>query len=366
MTHWRMGDTAQDYKVANSQAADWARGKFEKQIEAGRESAVQTINTIVNTVPQDALVAGRALTFQPSETDVQVLFGDGAEPKPIHDNAFRQMCSKAGLPLKFGDALRTGEEWERELLAHNLTEIHNRQDRRHFMRSVKGEVRACLSDRYAPYNSPEIVDAIVGEFQKLGVVPLSCRATDTRWSLKGVLPMVFEPFADEIMTYGLDIQNSDYGNGAFHVRLFGNRVMCTNLMTTEDGLRKVHLGGRLSDDFTFSQETYQLNSAALISATKDTVAGLLGPGKIDEMNQVIVEAHESSLSWAAAKRKLGKLTKTETEKVQEAFEGNDVMNLPPNETRWRLSNAISWLGVNTENQDRALDLQRIAGEVIGK
>ena len=31
-SNWRMGDTASDYDVANSKAADWARDKFEKQI----------------------------------------------------------------------------------------------------------------------------------------------------------------------------------------------------------------------------------------------------------------------------------------------------------------------------------------------
>jgi len=361
-SNWRMGDTASDYDVANSKAADWARDKFEKQIERGRESASRTINQIVNMVPQDAIVAGRATAFIPTDDGIKIEWQ--GETHGIHRNAFKQMIGKTAMNTKFADQLVAGADWERELLAHNMNEIYHRNDRRHFMRNVDGEVRACLSDRYSPYDSASIVDAVLGEFQGLGVVPLQGTATDTRWSLKGVLPMVFEPFADEIMTYGLDIQNSDFGNGAFHVRLFANRVMCTNLMTTEDGLRKVHLGGKLSDDFTFSRETYELNSKALISATRDTVKGLLGAGKVNEMNAVIEKAHDTDISWSAAKKHLAKLTKTELKSAEEAFEGADVQNLPPGKSAWRLSNAVSWLAVNTDDGDRKLDLERVAGELI--
>lgn len=360
--NWRMHHSGETYEVANSKAADWARDRFEKQIEAGKASAAHTIATIAEMVPEDAIVAGRALAFVPSKDGVNVAWA--GDEHGLHRNAFKQVVGKTPMNAKFADALTDGNDADRELLAYNLNDLYRRANRRHFMRSVKGQVRGCLSDRYAPYDSAQIVDAVLGEFQSLGVLPLNGTATDTRWSIKGVLPMVFEPFADEIMTYGLDITNSDFGNGAFHVRLFGNRVACTNLMTTEDGLRKVHLGGKLSDDFTFSRETYELNSKALISATRDTVQGLLGPGKVNAMNAVIATAHEGSLGWKDAKRKLTALTKSELTTVQESFEGADVLNLPPGKSAWRLSNAVSWLAVNTDNDERKLDLQRVAGAVI--
>lgn len=361
----RMHHSSESYDVANSKAAEWAKDKFEKQIARGRETASQTIAKIVEQVPNDAIVAGRALAFQPSTAGLEVAFGD-QEVKTIHEHAFRQMCGKASIPTKFGEMLRSGADWEKELLAHNMNEILHRANKRHFMRSVDNEIRGCLSDHYAPYDSSSIVNAVLGEFQGLGVVPLAGTFTDTRWSLKGVLPLVFEPFADEIMTYGLDIQNSDFGNGAFHVRLFANRVACTNLMTTEDGLRKVHLGGKLSDDFTFSRETYELNSKALISATRDTVKGLLGPGKINEMNELITTAHDKSLSWTEAKKRLGDLSKKEMALVEESFQGADVLNLPEGQSSWRLSNAVSWLAVNTESPERTLDLERTAGKILNR
>jgi hypothetical protein len=313
-------------------------------------------------VPQDAIVAGRATEFVPAEYGVEVRWQD--ETRGIHRNAFRQMIGKTPMNTKFADTLAAGNDDDRALLAYNLNDMFHRYDKRHFMRSADGEVRGCLSDRYSPYDSAQIMEAVLGEFEQLGVVPLQGTATDTRWSLKGVLPIVFEPFADEIMTYGLDIQNSDFGNGAFHVRLFANRVVCTNLMTTEDGLRKVHLGGKLSDDFTFSRETYELNSKALISATRDTVKGLLGPGKINEMNAVVCKAHDTDISWGSAKKQLAKLSKKELETTKDAFEGADVQNLPPGKSAWRLSNAVSWLAVNTADGDRKLDLERVAGELI--
>jgi hypothetical protein len=59
-----------------------------------------------------------------------------------------------------------------------------------------------------------------------------------------------------------------------------------------------------------------------------------------------------------------KLLKEELKNVRDAFESEDVINLPAEKSIWRVSNAISWIAGKTEDQDRKLDLQRLAGAVI--
>ena len=63
---------------------------------------------------------------------------------------------------------------------------------------------------------------------------------------------------------------------------------------------------------------------------------------------------------------LGKaLGKADSEKAADLFEGNDVVNLPPGNTVWRLSNAVSWLAQGKNlSTDRKLELERVAGELI--
>ena len=50
--------------------------------------------------------------------------------------------------------------------------------------------------------------------------------------------------------------------------------------------------------------------------------------------------------------------------VRDAFEGDDVINLPAKKSVWRASNAVSWIAGKVEDQDRRLELQRFAGQVI--
>ncbi len=53
--------------------------------------------------------------------------------------------------------------------------------------------------------------------------------------------------------------------------------------------------------------------------------------------------------------------------MQELFDGPDVVNLPPGNTKYRLSNAISWFSQTKDvSVDKKLDLQRLAGELLPK
>ena len=55
----------------------------------------------------------------------------------------------------------------------------------------------------------------------------------------------------------------------------------------------------------------------------------------------------------------------DADRVLDLFEGNDVVNLPPGNTVWRLSNAVSWLAQGKNlSTDRKLELERVAGELI--
>ncbi len=80
---------------------------------------------------------------------------------------------------------------------------------------------------------------------------------------------------------------------------------------------------------------------------------------------LIKKAHEEKVSPTQVKGFLKQhLNKGEAKAVSDAFSGPDVINLPPGENRWRLSNAISLLARETENEHRSLELQQIAGKLV--
>ena len=79
----------------------------------------------------------------------------------------------------------------------------------------------------------------------------------------------------------------------------------------------------------------------------------------------IKAADEKKVEWRNVSSLLGKkLLKEELKSVRDAFESEDVINLPAERSVWRVSNAISWIAGKTADGDRRLELQRLAGAVI--
>ena len=137
-------------------------------------------------------------------------------------------------------------------------------------------------------------------------------------------------------------------------------------MTLDDVLRQVHLGGRLSDSIEYSQNTYELDTAANVSALRDVVRGSLNPSRVKGYLTAIQTAAATEISPKEAASILKKnLNKTELDACIGAYNSPDVVNLPPGNSVYRLSNAISWIAQAAEvAPERVLELNRIAGNLI--
>lgn len=359
---------ARDYQVAASDAAKFARTKMEAAIAGGGPKGLAVIEKVHAQMPQDAIVAGRALAFEATSDALAVRLGNGAGmERGIHRHALAQMSAKAGIPSAYVAELAAEAGWKRDLAAHTLnTHYHaGESNTRHLVRSVKGEVRGFLSDRYRRLDSRPLLDTFAAECQRVGAVPVEGSASDLRWSLKAFLPMVFEPVPNEVLCVGVEIGNSDFGSAKFTLRMFIWRLWCTNLATMEDSLATVHLGKVLSDDIEFSNKTYALDTRTSVSATKDVVAGLLGPAKVNGLLETIKRADEKKIEWKTLRAQLAKkLLKEEMKAVEDAWKTEDVTMLPSGESAWRASNAVSWVAGKADDADRRLELQRIAGEIV--
>ncbi|MBS4027201.1 MAG: hypothetical protein KGZ58_01080 [Ignavibacteriales bacterium] len=59
------------------------------------------------------------------------------------------------------------------------------------------------------------------------------------------------------------------------------------------------------------------------------------------------------------------MNKAEADSAIEAYNSPDVVNLPPGNSMYRLSNAVSWIAQAAEiAPERALELNKIAGNLI--
>lgn len=351
-----------------------AAHKLEQLIAQGRARAGAVIDHVMNNQPTDRLLPGANLSFEAEDEDgVQVSIADsagGTIRQRLHRHAIQQMAQTTDLPLKFIDGLlNTSEQWAKELLAHNLDMIFANRFRRqrYLLRSVQGEVRGFLSDRYRRLDSRPIIEAFASEVQRKGALPYNGYVTDTKVAIQAIMPEVYEPVPGELVAYGLSLENSDFGNGALSVRAYLLRIWCSNLAITQEEMRQVHLGRRLDESMIYSQRTYDLDAETTVSALRDVIGTQLNADALHSRMESIRQANATTLDPNATKETLKKLLlKSETEDVIEAYNSPDTYNLPAGNTSWRLSNAISWVAGKTEDSERKLELMKVAGDVLPK
>ena len=354
-----------------------AHHKLETLIAKGRETAGTVIDHVMKNQPTDRLARASALHFQadPGTTAIAVVYPDGAAiaerlNQRLHRNALVQMAHTSDLPLKFIDGLQdTAAPWGRELLAHNLNTVFaNRNPKaRYLLRSLGGELRGFLSDRYRRLDSRPIIEAFATAVQHKGALPYDGYVTDTKVAIQAIMPEVYEPVPGEMVAYGLSLENSDFGNGALSIRAYPLRIWCTNLAITQEEMRQVHLGKRLDDSTRYSNRTYELDAKTTVSALRDVIDGQLDADSLKRRMEAIRHANDQIVGTEKAKETLRKLLqKGESEAASQAFDSPDTYNLPAGNTNWRLSNAISWIAGQTKDAERKLDLMKIAGEVLPK
>ena len=350
-----------------------ATHKLEQLIEKGRSTAGEVVNYVMNHQPTDRLVRGGQFEFEPDPDHNAVMVSlpsgaGGPVRQRMHRHSIQQIAVTTDLPLKFIDSLQqTSDPWGRELLAHNLATLFRNRfaQSRYLLRSLNGEVRGFLSDRYRRLDSRPIVEAFATAVQEKGALPYSGYVTDTKVALQAIMPEVYEPIPGEMVAYGLSLENSDYGNGALSIRAYLLRIWCSNLAITQEEMRQVHLGRRLDESMLYSDRTYELDAQTTVSALRDVVAGQLNAASLKQRMDSIRVAHEQQVEPGSAREFLKKaLLKTESDAVIEAYNSPDTYNLPAGNTKWRLSNAISWVAGKTDDAERKLDLMKLAGEVL--
>jgi len=361
---------------SRSEAASAARVKMEEVIHKNISQTAAVIEQVQNTVIEDRIVKGSALDFKAMLPDGQdnqratvTLETPDGRVFGLHENALTQIADRAGVPTKFANELLSKGDWGAELLAENFKRIYGHGNgTRYLVRSVADQARGFLSDKYRRLDVRPMLDAFLGECLEAKARPIQGFATDVRVGIRAILPVVFEPIDGECLVFGINWHNSDFGRGANSISLFMMRLWCLNGATMDELLKQVHLGKRLDDNLEYSARTIELDTMANISKLRDVVRFAFREENIQLSLNAIKTAAEQKLDPKAAKELLrSRLTGAEVEAAIEAYNSPDVVMLPPGNTKYRLSNAISWIsqaeGVTT---DRRLELDRFAGELIGK
>lgn len=366
-----------DYDVAVDETAKRFQAQLDETIHNSRGSALSVIEKVQRETPSDCIAHSQSLEFTVSgDDDRSLLVGlrnrkaKGYFQRRMHKNALDQVAERAGIPNTYVNRL-LDKPYGRQLLVENLTTIFaQEEDAKYLVRSVNDEVRGVLSNSFKLMESGPIIESFAKACEEIGAVPIEGVGGDLRWAVKAILPMVFQPSkkkgTEELIAFGVQLSNSDFGKGALGLNAFMTRVICTNYATLEQVLRQVHIGKRLSDDMVFSKETYAADTRAQTLAVRDMVKEVLAPKRVNALVGRIGRALEERIDPKQAWTDLPKrgLLKGEVEKIKELFNDAGVEQLPPGTTQARLSNAVSWFAKSAPTPERRLELEQIAGDLL--
>lgn len=367
-----------DYAIAVDETAKRFQAQLEATIHKSQDSALSVIEKVQRETPHDVVADSKNLEFtvDGTENSNAVMMGlcnhraKGYFNDPLHKNGLDQVAERAGIPGTYISRL-LDRPYGRQLIVENLSAIYRQEENKKLLvRSVNGEVRGVLSNAFKRMDSGPIIDAFAKACKDIGAQPVEGIGGDLRWAIKAILPMVFQPSkkagTEELIAFGIQLSNSDFGKGTLSLNAFMTRVICTNYLTLEQVLRQAHLGKRLSDDIEFSKETYDADTKTQVLAVRDMVKGLLAPAKVNALVGRIGTALEERIDPKNAWQELPKLglLKGEIDKVKELFVDGDVEVLPRGNTMARLANAVSWFAKTAPTAERRLELEEVAGELL--
>jgi len=316
--------------------------------------------------------------------DVEDASGNELEPMPIAPTAHGQLASYLGVPKAFYDTLqgnaatlRDPNDPERALydtVVNGLLRSKSADAR--LVRTLFGQVRGFLSDRYRQMDNLEILTRLLPVIQGLPAVnwdQSSLQVTEDRMYMQLVdtsKPKVLgggHTRMDDVLQRGVVITNSEVGLGSFSVQPLVFRQVCSNgLVITEYAQRRFHVGGRNAGDagVVWQSDTQKARNETTILEMRDLMITAMSDEFLDKIAKRAEDASDIVVP--------GKLVEPVVKNVTERFrltgderdammghfiEGGD-LNL------WGLVNSITRAAQDVESYDRSVELQAIGGNLL--
>ena len=291
-----------------------------------------------------------------------------SEPLGINNIAHRQIGQHLGIPAKYYEKMRDEHP---ELLLMNVNEWFNHTPTTRMIRTLDGNTRAFLSDRYRRIDNHEVATAvlpIIGNMPEAKIE--SCELTDSRLYLKVVDPRITaEVTPGDVVQAGVLITNSEVGLGSVNVSPLIFRLVCLNGMIVQDaGIRKYHVG-RLNESGTdnfeiYRDETIEADDRAFLMKLEDTVRAAIDQAMFNKLIDGMREATEAKIEPATVPKVI-ELTANEYRITQDEskgvlghlIEGGDL-------SLYSLASAVTRHAQDVESYDRSTELEAIGYKIV--
>lgn len=303
-----------------------------------------------------------------------VIHGDADMYFGVGDNAHRQIGAYTGIPASYYDKLMTSPK----LLADNVNHwLREKTDQpipeRRMIRTLDGNVRAFLSDRYRRIDNEMVAEAVLPAIGSMdGAEIKSCEITDDRLYLKVVSERLkSEVSVGDVVQAGFMITNSEVGLGSVNVSPLLYRLVCTNGMIAADRnmgkYKKTHVG-RINesnvDMSIFRDETLEADDRAFMMKLQDAVRAAIDEVRFSQLIDQLREAKDARIEAKIipkvvelTAREVGIQQNEQDSVLGHLIEGKDL-------SLYGLGNAVTRYAQEVNSYDRSTELESIGYKVI--
>lgn len=295
----------------------------------------------------------------------------------VNGTAHKQIAAHTGIPAQYYDRMlaKAPDLWQA-----NVNGWLHKEPSARLVRTMDGNARAFLSDRYRPLENSDLAEAVLPVIQELGLIVVSSQITESRFYLKVVDKRIEKDiptgkrlgdgshvFFDTASPAAL-ISNSEVGMGALNVEAGWLTAMCTNLAWHMKAVRKTHLGARheLASENLYellSAQTRRLTDAALWAQVRDVVKSSFAEEQFTKLVEKVTGMAEQRIVGDPVKvvdlsaKKFGLIETEKTSVLRHLIEGGDL-------SRYGLLQAVTRTAEDLDDYDRASEFEKLGGKIV--
>jgi hypothetical protein len=256
------------------------------------------------------------------------------------------------------------------LLDRNVNTWLQSEDDRRMLRTLDGQVRAVLSDRYRRLDNFDLAESVLPILQQLPDVRFeSVELTETRMYLKCITSrLTYEMAPGDVVQAGVVISNSEVGQGTLSVQPLLYRLVCHNgLIAADRSLRKTHVGRSLGTEDeglqVYQDDTLRADDKAFFLKVRDVVQAAVSEASFRQTAQKLQKTLKIPL--------VGDPVKT-VEVLAQRYTLNDVERsgvlrhlITEGElSGYGLVNAVTHYSQEIDDYDRATEFEALGGRLL--
>ncbi len=275
-----------------------------------------------------------------------------------------QISARTKIPKVYYDRMLVDDP---TLLSTNVNHWFDRAHENRMVRTLDGDARAFLSNKYRPLDNFDLLQTALPIFSEKQCDIKSCEVTPNKMYLKVLFPkMEAEIKVGDPVQAGICLSNSEVGDGSLAVDIFMLRLVCMNGMISSNSMRKYHVGRSQAADVQhlLQERTKDLNDAAYWSSVRDVIAAsfdetafLAEVGKLKESTERKIESPNMVKVVEATQRKFNFTDSQGNDIMKHLCQGGDF-------SQYGLIQAVTRTAEDQVDYDEATSLERAGGKIV--